>query len=476
MKKNWITLTALLLAFSLLLSGCSGLPGKLGGRGKWQDQYDLGIRYLEEGDYEEAILAFNAAIEIDPNRPEAYMGRAEAYIKLDKPEEALKDYKRARRAAKKDDDKYDDLLDELEDLIEELEEWVDGWDEDGAPPTESLPVEMEDDEDDSGESSGWPLEDDWHDREEHYTDVTVTDDYVDALIDQYDQECCYHIPGIKLPNNAAADVNREISGYLMDLLENNEYDGYTGNRRGVRYQSIRYRWGVSKGMVSVVIGIRSAEYEWIDFLAYTVSVDTGREVSREELLAAYGMSEARYRDLARETLEKPYDGYTDEMIEMIGRDFYESLVESTMSDENLAATTPFIGPDGSLCMIAGTYGPAGAGFYWDTFDLEKRTYCAGMECGYPHSWNELPGVYHTPEEITRLVEQWCNTYIAVENGRFSASDQETWVDGNSCNVVIRIQNTDPDYRGEANVLFGMAEVDMTTGDLWVDDAYMGRLW
>lgn len=48
----------------------------------WQEQYDLGIRYLNEGNYEEAILAFNAAIEIDPKRPEAYAKAAESYVGL----------------------------------------------------------------------------------------------------------------------------------------------------------------------------------------------------------------------------------------------------------------------------------------------------------------------------------------------------------------------------------------------------------
>lgn len=45
----------------------------------WQEQYDLGVRYLSEGNYREAILAFNVAIEIDPKRPEAYLGLADAY-------------------------------------------------------------------------------------------------------------------------------------------------------------------------------------------------------------------------------------------------------------------------------------------------------------------------------------------------------------------------------------------------------------
>ena len=45
----------------------------------WQEQYDLGIRYLSEGNYEEAIIAFTAAIEIDPQQALAYIGRADAY-------------------------------------------------------------------------------------------------------------------------------------------------------------------------------------------------------------------------------------------------------------------------------------------------------------------------------------------------------------------------------------------------------------
>ena len=58
----------------------------------WQGQYDLGIRYLSEGNYEEAIIAFTVAIEIDPKNKDAYLGLAEVYIaqgESDKAEEIL---------------------------------------------------------------------------------------------------------------------------------------------------------------------------------------------------------------------------------------------------------------------------------------------------------------------------------------------------------------------------------------------------
>ena len=54
----------------------------------WQEQYDLGLRYLEDGNYEEAIIAFTAAIEIDPKRVEAYNQLARVYLAMDDPDGA----------------------------------------------------------------------------------------------------------------------------------------------------------------------------------------------------------------------------------------------------------------------------------------------------------------------------------------------------------------------------------------------------
>ena len=60
-------LTVLLLIFVLSLVGC------MSDKVTWQEQYDLGVRYLNEGNYEEAIIAFTAAIEIEPNNPNGYL-------------------------------------------------------------------------------------------------------------------------------------------------------------------------------------------------------------------------------------------------------------------------------------------------------------------------------------------------------------------------------------------------------------------
>ena len=78
----------------LMLCSCGKSPAE-----QWQEQYDLGVRYLSEGNYEEAIIAFTAAIEIDPNRAEAYVSRGNAYAASGDTEEnlaaALADYEAA---------------------------------------------------------------------------------------------------------------------------------------------------------------------------------------------------------------------------------------------------------------------------------------------------------------------------------------------------------------------------------------------
>lgn len=70
--KRWISL--LLVCSILILPACKKASAA------WQEQYDLGAKYLSDGNYQEAILSFSEAIDIDPTLPDAYIGRADAYI------------------------------------------------------------------------------------------------------------------------------------------------------------------------------------------------------------------------------------------------------------------------------------------------------------------------------------------------------------------------------------------------------------
>lgn len=63
----------LIIVIALFFVGCQKTP-------TWQEQYDLGMRYLTESNYEEAILAFTAAIEIDPKQADSYVYLTQVYL------------------------------------------------------------------------------------------------------------------------------------------------------------------------------------------------------------------------------------------------------------------------------------------------------------------------------------------------------------------------------------------------------------
>lgn len=69
---------ALLLALMLLLSAC----GKK--NLSWQEQYDLGVKYLSEGNYKQALECFEFVISVEPKYADAYKGHARASIGMAK--------------------------------------------------------------------------------------------------------------------------------------------------------------------------------------------------------------------------------------------------------------------------------------------------------------------------------------------------------------------------------------------------------
>lgn len=105
----------LVLAAAMLFCACTAKDGLTESAQEtmqapsWQTQYDLGVRYLSEGNYEEAILAFTAAIEIEPMHAESYLGRAQAYDNLDD-SKAIADYLEAISLDEKMLEAYKGLL------------------------------------------------------------------------------------------------------------------------------------------------------------------------------------------------------------------------------------------------------------------------------------------------------------------------------------------------------------------------------
>lgn len=85
--KKYVSIISIILLVLFLVSGCAKQDIMT-----WQEQYDLGSKYLSEENYEEAILCFTTAIEIDEKNTLAYISRAQTYALENQVENAISDY------------------------------------------------------------------------------------------------------------------------------------------------------------------------------------------------------------------------------------------------------------------------------------------------------------------------------------------------------------------------------------------------
>lgn len=100
MSKAVKIMLCIILALVLLIGGMIlYITVSMNKAPNWEDQYDAGIGHLEKGNYDEALTALKAAVELEPTRYEAYVAQGDAYMELGRFKEALIVYQKAYHLA-----------------------------------------------------------------------------------------------------------------------------------------------------------------------------------------------------------------------------------------------------------------------------------------------------------------------------------------------------------------------------------------
>ena len=77
-----------------------------------EELLNLGQKHLLDLDYQQALVCFNKAIEIEPNNAAAYKALAEVYIGLGQPEKAIEALERGRQQIP-DDEEFAQLIERI---------------------------------------------------------------------------------------------------------------------------------------------------------------------------------------------------------------------------------------------------------------------------------------------------------------------------------------------------------------------------
>lgn len=114
----WLWVVVAVIVLAGIAAGIYWGLGLSHSSGSFQEQLSLGEKYLKELNYDEAIIALNRAIEIDPKSPEPYLLLADVYVAQEEYDSA-KDILEQGLAATNGNEKISEKMEEVEELISE---------------------------------------------------------------------------------------------------------------------------------------------------------------------------------------------------------------------------------------------------------------------------------------------------------------------------------------------------------------------
>lgn len=210
----------------------------------------------------------------------------------------------------------------------------------------------------------------------------VTDAYYDFRTQDLYGECfhCYHIPRMDFEGELQAGGNETIYSELYAVLEKQLYTDAEYYELG----ELSYTWGQDNGIVSIVAKTSMISYDNTNYYIYNASAETGEIVTAQEVLAAYGMTEAEYEELLKESIVKYFSDRAETVIEFTSEAEYQNILNQSLAEATIGSTTPFVGSNGALCAKATVYWIAGAGRYSMLFDLETNQLLPASACTGKH--------------------------------------------------------------------------------------------
>lgn len=242
------------------------------------EQLDLGNKYLEGMDYEQAIVAFNKAIEIDPMSVDAYLGLVEVYEKLDDLETALETCQVG----------YDKTMDErLGDKIVYFQNLID---------EEKIEKEKEDLLEELNN-----MQDELH---EIYwlQDIYLTDEYVNGLVSPVIEMIEKYFELFPDKYETSTQYLSYLSKYYLMV---GEYEKCLQTRKKLYYITGEEKYN-PEGYISVGTSDNSVVYSTYD--------EFGRMIRNEEYRKGsdnlYSMDETKYGENGKK-VEMVYENYYD---------------------------------------------------------------------------------------------------------------------------------------------------------------------
>ena len=186
----------------------------------------------------------------------------------------------------------------------------------------------------------------------------------------------YHVPKINLSFSNIDSINQEILERFASAQVDRDAD-YSGTNNMPEFARITYEWSLHANILSLLVSWEATYDDGICYDLYTLSIENGGIVSSEEIRRISGMSVEEYNNKVKASLGSEFwnvgNGYALNDINSDTWEMYETDLESTISEENIAAARPYFNADEHLCILGTVYFPVQIGRIHTTIDLETYT-------------------------------------------------------------------------------------------------------
>jgi hypothetical protein len=175
-------------------------------------------------------------------------------------------------------------------------------------------------------------------------------------------DCLYTYPKINV--SGAETCNKQIADACQKIMEEaktaNE-DGYSQVCCGIHYQA-----SLCDDLLSVVVTIEN-DWDCEQYLVYVFDLQSGMQLDNSGLCAIWNYDGQQTTDLIYNTVHDYFEqqNYEARTNSNIGESTYDDLLNRTVSEENLASASLYIGTDGHLYLCCNIYSFAGAESYWN---------------------------------------------------------------------------------------------------------------
>ena len=204
------------------------------------------------------------------------------------------------------------------------------------------------------------------------TQVKVVAAYEKSGVDQTGFGYSWSIPKIEGGSGAFDRINQEIWKTYYDGVVN---EGLSALEKGTSVTSpeISYQWAINGDILSLLV-IHHYLDPSSDYLLYNVSVSTGKDVSRSDILKYKGLSDDAYTLKVRQAIGTALREGNPDVESWKDADMIKSFnacLTNSLSDKNVSEETrPYLNDKGQLCIAAKVYSVGGAPYYLDYINTE----------------------------------------------------------------------------------------------------------